>query len=83
MTMWDSRDHTRSDIALTLRSQWLRSIATASKQERSREVTVLKIGNAGFTLPIQARHIDASYLARKRSGKSYTASVQAEELLFS
>ena len=82
MTMWDSRGpyqkrHCRSLQGL---SGYDRS-PTASKQERSREVTALKIGKAGFTLPIELVTSTQAILARKRSGKSYTASVQAEELL--
>ncbi len=44
-------------------------------------MTALKIGKAGFTLPIELVTSTQAILARKRSGKSYTASVQAEELL--
>lgn len=43
----------------------------------------LKIGKGkgGFTLPLDLTTSTQAILARKRSGKSYTASVQAEELL--
>ena len=41
----------------------------------------LRIGKDGFTLPIELVTSTQAILARKRSGKSYTASVQAEELL--
>ena len=41
----------------------------------------LKIGKDGFSLPIELVTSTQAILARKRSGKSYTASVQAEELL--
>ncbi len=41
---------------------------------------MLRIGNK-FTLPIEFTTSTQAILARKRSGKSYTASVQAEELL--
>lgn len=41
----------------------------------------LKIGKDGFALPIELVTSTQAILARKRSGKSYTASVQAEELL--
>lgn len=41
----------------------------------------LTIGKDGFTLPIELVTSTQAILARKRSGKSYTASVQAEELL--
>jgi hypothetical protein len=44
-------------------------------------VTRLRIGKDGFTLPIELVTSTQAILARKRSGKSYTASVQAEELL--
>jgi len=44
-------------------------------------VTRLRIGKDGFTLPIELVTSTQAVLARKRSGKSYTASVQAEELL--
>jgi len=44
-------------------------------------VTRLRIGRDGFTLPIELVTSTQAILARKRSGKSYTASVQAEELL--
>lgn len=44
-------------------------------------MTALKIGKDGFTLPIELVTSTQAILARKRSGKSYTASVQAEELL--
>ncbi len=44
-------------------------------------MTALKIGKAGFSLPIELVTSTQAILARKRSGKSYTASVQAEELL--
>jgi len=40
----------------------------------------LKIGN-GFSLPLGLTVMTQAILARKRSGKSYTASVQAEEML--
>ncbi len=41
----------------------------------------LRIGKDGFALPIELVTSTQAILARKRSGKSYTASVQAEELL--
>jgi uncharacterized protein len=41
----------------------------------------LQIGKNGFSLPIELVTSTQAILARKRSGKSYTASVQAEELL--
>ena len=41
----------------------------------------LTIGKNGFSLPIELVTSTQAILARKRSGKSYTASVQAEELL--
>ena len=41
----------------------------------------LKIGADGFTLPLELVTSTQAILARKRSGKSYTASVEAEELL--
>ena len=41
----------------------------------------LRIGKDGFALPIELVTSTQTILARKRSGKSYTASVQAEELL--
>ena len=41
----------------------------------------LRIGKEGFSLPIELVTSTQAILARKRSGKSYTASVQAEELL--
>ncbi len=41
----------------------------------------LRIGKDGFSLPIELVTSTQAILARKRSGKSYTASVQAEELL--
>ena len=41
----------------------------------------LQIGRDGFALPIELVTSTQAILARKRSGKSYTASVQAEELL--
>ncbi len=44
-------------------------------------MTRLRIGRDGFTLPIELVTSTQAILARKRSGKSYTASVQAEELL--
>lgn len=44
-------------------------------------MTRLRIGKDGFTLPIELVTSTQAILARKRSGKSYTASVQAEELL--
>jgi len=44
-------------------------------------VTRLRIGKDGFTLPIELVTSTQAILARRRSGKSYTASVQAEELL--
>lgn len=44
-------------------------------------MTPLRIGNDGFSLPIELVTSTQAILARKRSGKSYTASVQAEELL--
>ncbi|MBB5061379.1 hypothetical protein HDF16_006115 [Granulicella aggregans] len=44
-------------------------------------MTRLLIGKDGFTLPIELVTSTQAILARKRSGKSYTASVQAEELL--
>jgi hypothetical protein len=47
------------------------------------QVERLKIGKGkgGFTLPLDLTTSTQAILARKRSGKSYTASVQAEELL--
>lgn len=42
---------------------------------------LLNIGKDGFTLPVELVTSTQAILARKRSGKSYTASVQAEELL--
>ena len=44
-------------------------------------MTRLRIGKDGFTLPIELVTSTQAILAHKRSGKSYTASVQAEELL--
>ncbi len=44
-------------------------------------MTPLKIGNDSFSLPIELVTSTQAILARNRSGKSYTASVQAEELL--
>jgi len=44
-------------------------------------MTRLRIGKDDFTLPIELVTSTQAILARKRSGKSYTASVQAEELL--
>ncbi len=44
-------------------------------------MTALTIGKNGFTLPLELVTSTQAILARKRSGKSYTASVQAEELL--
>lgn len=41
----------------------------------------LTIGKDGFSLPLELVTSTQAILARKRSGKSYTASVQAEELL--
>ncbi len=41
----------------------------------------LRIGKDGFGLPIELVTSTQAILARKRRGKSYTASVQAEELL--
>ena len=41
----------------------------------------LTIGKNGFSLPLELVTSTQAILARKRSGKSYTASVQAEELL--
>lgn len=41
----------------------------------------LRIGKDGFALPIELVTSTQAILARKRSGKSYTASIQAEELL--
>lgn len=41
----------------------------------------LHIGKDGFTLPLELVTSTQAILARKRSGKSYTASVEAEELL--
>lgn len=41
----------------------------------------LRIGKDGFSLPIELVTSTQAILARKRSGKSYTASVEAEELL--
>ncbi len=41
----------------------------------------LRIGKDGFSLPLELVTSTQAILARKRSGKSYTASVQAEELL--
>ncbi len=41
----------------------------------------LAIGADGFTLPLELVTATQAILARKRSGKSYTASVEAEELL--
>lgn len=41
----------------------------------------LRIGKDGFTLPLELVTSTQAILARKRSGKSYTASVEAEELL--
>lgn len=43
--------------------------------------TKLVIGRDGFSLPISLVTSTQAILARKRSGKSYTASVQAEEML--
>ena len=44
-------------------------------------MTQLRIGKHGFALPIELVTSTQAILARKRSGKSYTASVQTEELL--
>ncbi len=44
-------------------------------------MTRLRISKGGFSLPIELVTSTQAILARKRSGKSYTASVQAEELL--
>ena len=41
----------------------------------------LRIGQNGFALPLKLVTSTQAILARKRSGKSYTASVEAEELL--
>lgn len=43
-------------------------------------MTPLRIGRGGFALPIELVTSTQAILARKRSGKSYTASIQAEEL---
>ncbi len=44
-------------------------------------VRALRIGKDGFALPLELVTSTQAILARKRSGKSYTASVEAEELL--
>ena len=41
----------------------------------------LVIGKDGFALPLELVASTQAILARKRSGKSYAASVEAEELL--
>ena len=41
----------------------------------------LAVGKDGFSLPLDLVTSTQAILARKRSGKSYTASVEAEELL--
>jgi hypothetical protein len=58
----------------------------AMEQLRSRlrlitETTPLQIGKDGFSLPIELVTSTQAILARKRSGKSYTDSALAEELL--
>ena len=50
--------------------------------QAGREAMPPRIGRDGFSLPIELVTSTQAILARKRSGKSYTASVQAEELLW-
>ena len=62
-------------------SQRLRSPAFNPPSKRTPHVKTLNIGADGFTLPLELVTSTQAILARKRSGKSYTASVEAEELL--
>jgi hypothetical protein len=45
------------------------------------EATALHIGKEGFSLPLDLVTSTQAILARKGSGRSYLASVEAEELL--
>jgi hypothetical protein len=47
----------------------------------SRRVLTIGKGSKPFTLPLQLETTTQAILARKRSGKSYTAKVEAEELI--
>jgi hypothetical protein len=53
----------------------------SSRLRSKAEMTLMQIGKDGFSLPIKLVTSTEAILARTRSGKSCTASVQAGELL--
>ena len=70
-------------VSLRQRSpvRWASAVRRFTGMLRGQGSDAATIGKDGFALPIELVTSTKTILARKRSGKSYTASVQAEELL--